>query len=49
MRLYAFSLRNIADAMWLGRVTYGDGLKQQSYYVDKLLASRKLETGSMKK
>ncbi|EFO28442.2 lipoyl(octanoyl) transferase [Loa loa] len=49
MRLDALSLRSAADAMWLGRVTYADGLRQQHYYVEKLLASRKLESDSMKK
>ncbi|VBB25841.1 unnamed protein product [Acanthocheilonema viteae] len=44
MRLYASSIRSAADAMWLGRVTYTDGLKQQCYYVDKLLASRKMKS-----
>ncbi|CAG9532457.1 unnamed protein product [Cercopithifilaria johnstoni] len=49
MRLDAFSIRNAADAMWLGRITYADGLKQQRYHVDKLLASRKARPDLIKK
>ncbi|VDK87036.1 unnamed protein product, partial [Litomosoides sigmodontis] len=49
MRFDAFSLRSAVDAMWLGRVTYADGLKQQCYYVDKLLALRKQAFNSVKK
>ncbi|EJW84871.1 lipoyl(octanoyl) transferase [Wuchereria bancrofti] len=49
MRFDAFSLRSAADAIWLGRVTYADGLRQQHCYVNKLLALRKLGSDSMKK
>lgn len=49
MRFDAFPLRGAIDAMWLGRVTYADGLKQQRYYVDKLLNLRKLASNSIKK
>ncbi|VDK62006.1 unnamed protein product [Onchocerca ochengi] len=49
MRLDTFLSRSAADAIWLGRITYADGLRQQCYYVNKLLASRKLGSDSMKK
>ncbi|KAM3717281.1 putative lipoyltransferase 2 [Dirofilaria immitis] len=49
MWLNAFLSRSAADAIWLGRITYANGLRQQCYYVDKLLASRKLEPNSKKK
>ncbi|VIO98248.1 Uncharacterized protein BM_BM10007 [Brugia malayi] len=49
MRFDAFSLRSVADAIWLGRITYADGLRHQHCYVDKLLALRKLGSDSMKK
>ncbi|VDN83787.1 unnamed protein product [Brugia pahangi] len=40
---------SVADAIWLGRITYADGLRYQHCYVDKLLALRKLGSDSMKK
>uniref|UniRef100_A0A915PQI5 Octanoyl-[acyl-carrier-protein]:protein N-octanoyltransferase LIPT2, mitochondrial n=1 Tax=Setaria digitata TaxID=48799 RepID=A0A915PQI5_9BILA len=48
MRFNPFLLRNAVDAMWLGRLTYADGLRKQQYYVNKLLASRRLGYDSMK-
>uniref|UniRef100_A0A0R3RQ81 lipoyl(octanoyl) transferase n=1 Tax=Elaeophora elaphi TaxID=1147741 RepID=A0A0R3RQ81_9BILA len=49
MRFDASSMRYAADAIWLGRITYADGLKQQHYYVDKVLAARKLGSDSRRK
>lgn len=49
MRLDALLLRSVADAMWLGRINYANGLEQQHYFVEKLLASRKLESNLIKK
>lgn len=49
MRLNVLLLRTATDAIWLGRVSYADGLKLQQLYVSKVNDARKAEYGLIQK
>ncbi|VDN05256.1 unnamed protein product [Thelazia callipaeda] len=49
MRLNVSLFRSAVDAIWLGRITFGDGLKQQQFYANKLLSLRENKSDSIKK
>lgn len=44
MRLTRCSLRASIEAIWLGRLSYGDALKLQRKFVDKLVQAKEAKT-----